>query len=374
LKLVRIEAWACDTPISHPIDLGNFTVRQRAYLAVRVHADNGLVADCVTQSRGSPLDIVITDVLAPRIIGKDARDIAAIRAGLERELTALELHGAIGRAWSALEICLQDLRAQACGLPLWRMLGGAPRPVPVLVVEGYAIRGETDEAFLDRLVARVDQGFSYLKIEAGHYAEPAMLLRQLGQFRARVGDKPRIVLDMAWAWSESKSKMATLRALEDMGIDWIEDPFASTRVASYRQLRGNSSLPIGGGDETSNAGNMFALLEGEALDVIRIDATTMGGIEAARHLGAEAQRRGVRVSYHVHPEVHEHLVFGLGLADHIEMFPTDRQFDRLHDLTSHAAFDRVVDGHLSPGEAPGTGLKIDLGKLTPFVRRHSSYP
>jgi L-alanine-DL-glutamate epimerase-like enolase superfamily enzyme len=372
LIIDKIETWACDTPISHPIDLGNFTVRQRCYLAVRVHTSDGLVADCVTQSRGSPLDVVITDVLAPRILGKDARDIAALRGSLERELTALELHGAIGRAWSAVEICLQGLRAQACGWPVWRMLGGNPRPVSVLVVEGYAIRGEADDAFVDRLVERVDQGFSLLKVEAGHYTDDAFLLRQLKEFRARAGDKARIVLDMAWAWAEAKSKMKTLRALEEMGIEWIEDPFASSRVKSYRDLRRDSLVPIGGGDETSLASNMFALLEGRALDVVRLDATTMGGIDAVRELGAEAKRRGVRISYHVHPEVHEHLVFGLGLADHIEMFPTDRQFDRLHDLTESASFDRVVNGQLSPNETPGTGLKIDLKKIAPFVRRHSS--
>jgi L-alanine-DL-glutamate epimerase and related enzymes of enolase superfamily len=369
----KIEAWACDTPISNPIDLGNFTVRQRSYLGVRVHTSGGLVADCVTQSRGSPLDVVITDVLAPRIVGKDARDVAAISAGLEIELTALELHGAIGRAWSALEICLQDLRAQACGWPLWRMLGGAPRAVPVLVVEGYAIRGEPDDQFIDRLVARADQGFTMIKIETGHYADDAIMLRNLEQFRARAGEKPRLVLDMAWSWSEHKSKLQTLKLLEEMGIDWVEDPFASTQVNSYRALRDSSRLPIGGGDETSQIDSIHALIEADAMDVVRLDATTMGGIEGVRNLGAAARRRGTRVSYHVHPEVHEHLVFGLGLADHVEMFPTDREFDRLHDLTHEAAFDRIVDGHLSPDETPGTGLKIDLEKMAPFVRRHSAF-
>lgn len=369
----KIEAWACDTPISNFIDLGNFTVRQRSYLAVRVHASGGLVADCVTQSRGSPLDVVITDVLAPRIVGMDARDVAAIHAQLQIELTALELHGAIGRAWSALEICLQDLRAQACGWPLWRMLGGAPRPVPVMVVEGYAIRGEPDEKFVDRLVARADQGFTMIKVETGHYADDAVMLRHLEQFRARAGDKPRLVLDMAWSWSEYKSKLRTLQALEEMGIDWVEDPFASNQINAYRALKDGSALPIGGGDETSQQDTTYALIEADAMDVVRIDATTMGGIEGARALGAAAHRRGARISYHVHPEVHEHLVFGLGLADHIEMFPTDREFDRLNALTRHAAFDRIIDGKLLPVEEPGTGLKIDIDKMTPFVRRHTSF-
>lgn len=366
----KVETWVCDMPISHPINLGKFNVLRRSYLVVRIHASNGLVADCVGQSRGSPLDVVVNEVIAPRILGKDAHDIAAIRADLERELTALELYGAIGRAWSAVEICLQDLRAQACGWPLWRLLGGAPRPVPVLIVEGYAIEGEPDEGFIDRLVARVDEGFSLLKVEAGHYADGAALIRHLEQFRTRVGDKPKVVLDMAWGWAEAKSRAQTTRELEQMGIAWIEDPFSSDQVQRYRELRRDTTVPIGGGDETSRKENMHALLEAGSLDVVRLDVTTMGGVDAVRALTAEAARRGVRVSYHVHPELHEHLVFGLGVADHVEMFATDREFDRIHDLVTSASFDRVRDGRLSPSETPGTGLKVDLAKVAPFARRH----
>src|SRR6185369_15148865 len=117
----------------------------------------------------------------------------------------------------------------------------------------------------------------------------------------------------AWAWTESKSRLRTLTALEDLGIAWIEDPFASHQIESYRQLRQSTRLAVGGGDETSRAENMFALLEANALDLIRLDATTMGGIENVRALSTEAARRNVCVAYHVHPEVHEHLVFGLGI-------------------------------------------------------------
>ena len=371
MKIEKIETWICDTPISHPIDLGRFMVRQRSYLAVRVHTSEGLVGDCVTQSRGAPLDVVVNDVLAPRLLGKDARDIAALRADLERELTALELYGAIGRAWSAVEICLQGLRAQACNWPLWRLLGGNPNPVRVQIVEGYAIAGEEEGAFLDRLVERVEQGFTLLKIEAGHYADDRILLRQLEQFRDRVGEEPKIVLDMAWGWTEYKSRMRTLCALEELGIAWVEDPFASHQVEAYRRLRQSTNVPIGGGDETSRAENIFALIEAGAVDLIRLDATTMGGIEAVRALGNEAARRGIRVAYHVHPEVHEHLAFGFGLADHVEMFATNREFDRLHDLIVDAAYDRVRNGWLAPSEAPGSTFQIDVEKIVPFVKRHA---
>lgn len=372
MKIVKIETWLCDTPVSHPIDLGRFMVLQRSYLAVRIHTSDGLISDCVTQSRGAPLDVIVNEVFAPRLLGRDARDLAALRADIERQLTALEIYGANGRAWSAVEICLQGLRAQACGWPLWRLLGGSPRKVPIQIVEGYAIKGEPDKGFIDRLVERVEQGYSLLKVEAGHYTDDAALLTHLRQFRDRVGPGPKLVLDMAWGWTEYKSRLRTLDALEELGIAWIEDPFASSQVESYRQLRQQTRITVGGGDETSRAENMYALIETNALDLVRLDATTMGGVETVRALSVEAARRNIRVAYHVHPEIHEHLVFGLGIGDHVELFATDRQFDRLHDLVVNTTYDRVRNGQLEPGDVPGNGFSLDPGKMAPFIKRHLS--
>jgi L-alanine-DL-glutamate epimerase-like enolase superfamily enzyme len=78
----------------------------------------------------------------------------------------------------------------------------------------------------------------------------------------------------------------------------------------------------------------------------------------------------MRVSFHERPEVHQHLAFGLGLADHVEVFPTDRPFDCAHMLIREPAFARVADGRLAPPEAPGSGLRLDDAALAKWTRRH----
>ena len=362
-KITRIETWACDTPLAQAIELGRFVVQKRSYLVVRAQTDNGLVASCVTQSRGSPLDMVVAEVIAPRIIGKCALDVAARRLELSDELTALELTGAIGRAWSAVEICLQNLRAKSFHAPLWQMLGGAPRPVPVELVEGYALANEDDEKFVARLVARVNEGFRMLKIESGHYVNHRELLRRLEMFRSAVGDAAQLVLDFGWSWRESKSNALLLRELTNFNVAWVEDPFPSHNLVGYQEMRRNHrAVPVGCGDETSDTGRLYALVEAKALDVLRLDATTMGGIEPVRALTTAGWRNEIRVSYHEHPEVHEHLVFGLGIADHIEMFPTDRPFDRVHDLIARSAYSRVRNGNLEPPDEPGAGMDSEPGQ------------
>ena len=129
----RIEAWACSLPLPTPLRFGTFEVRTREYAAVRVSTKGGLVADCLSQTRKAPVDVAILDVLAPALIGRDGLDIPARSADLAATLRALERDGVFGRGVSLLEMCLHDLKAQAAGLPLWRLYrdekgrGHAPR-------------------------------------------------------------------------------------------------------------------------------------------------------------------------------------------------------------------------------------------------------
>lgn len=370
LTISQIETWHCVLPLLQPINLGNFTVQQRTHLVVRVLTKEGLIADCVTQSRGAPLDVVAAEVIAPRLIGKDALDVHARWSELRRELTALEMDGSVGRAWSALEICLHDLRAQAAGWPMWRLLGGIPRTVDVEIVEGYALLDESDEQFAERLAARAAEGYKYLKVEAGHYADPEELIRRLRAFRKLAGERPLLVLDFAWSWRSAKEKVGFVERLREFGVAWIEDPFARLQSEDFVFLRQHCGLPIGAGDEASRVADIMNLIGAKAIDVVRLDATTLGGYEAVRQLSATAIFNNLRVSFHDRPEVHEHCVFGLDCSDHVEIFPTDRPFDRVHDLLQTNVYARVRNGRLSPPDAPGTGLKLRDDSVAKYARRH----
>ncbi len=370
LAVTTVETWACRLPLRQPLDFGRFQVKERHYAALRLRTSGGLMADVVSQTRGVPLDMVIAEVIAPRLLGRDALNLAVLTFDMEDSLAAVEFDGSIGRAWSMVEIALQDLRAQAAGWPLWRLLGGRPRAVPVLLVEGYALVGETDEAFAERLAARVEEGYSALKMEAAHYSDPDAILRRLVRFRELAGPEPRLVLDFAWSWANATDRADFVKAVAPLAIDWIEDSFPRHRITDYARLR-RLGVPIGCGDEATRPADLRALIAGDAVDVLRLDATTIGGIETVRHLSDLARRQGIRISFHEHPEVHEHCVFGLNSADHIEMFPIDRPFDRVHDLLETCPAERVSAGRLEPQTIAGSGIRLREAALAQFAHRHT---
>jgi L-alanine-DL-glutamate epimerase-like enolase superfamily enzyme len=368
-RIDRVETWACSVPLPQPLSFGNFVVTSREYAAVRITTRGGLVADCLGHTRRSPVDVAVSDLLAPRVIGKDALNTGERMADIGRAVLALEDDGVIGRARSLVDICLWDIKAQALVVPVWRLLGGHPRSAPVALVEGYAIAGESEEDLIGRLAGRAGEGFGLLKVEAAHYGAPEPVRRILAGVRSHADVS--FSCDLAWSWRTAKEGMEAARMWDGLGVAWIEDPMPRNRLSEIAFLRSHSPIPIGVGDEATRPDDLRALMDGGCVDVMRIDATTIGGFSVALPLAAEAAGRGFRVSFHVNPEVHRHCVFANEAVDHIEVFPADRPFDCSHVLIEEPAFAAIEAGGLYPPQAPGTGLRLNTEALQRFAYRHS---
>ena len=132
LKIAKIEAWACVVPLQERLDFGVFQISSRKHTVVRVSTSDGIVGEVVGQSRGAPIDVAILDLIAPLCLKRSASNLPEIQRHVAQSLAALEMDGTIGRAWSLVEICINDIQAQATGMPLWRFLARLPNLVPAL--------------------------------------------------------------------------------------------------------------------------------------------------------------------------------------------------------------------------------------------------
>ena len=365
----QIDVWACCVPLPVPLPFGTFTVTARRYVALRVRTAGGLTADVVGHSRGSPIDVAILDLLAPRLLGADPSDIPARHKDFLNATVALERDGVLGRAWSLLELALQGLKASFEKLPAWKLLGGSARELTVQLVEGYSMPDESDEAFAERLVARTHEGYRALKLEGAHYRDWKTLARRLQLIR-RQAPECRLVVDFAWSWRRASEHLETLAALESLGIDWIEDAFPRDAIGEYAAAARLTSAPLGCGDEATRSADLVALVDGSGLQVVRLDATALGGFSAVLPLVELFAKRRRRVSFHEFAEIHEHCALVGNVVDHIEMFPKDRAFDVRHWLTETSAHERVHAGNLVPGNDPGLGVALNMDEVARHSVRH----
>ena len=91
------------------------------WLWVRVHTDEGIIGLGETCPASAVEKAVVLNDLAPRLIGRDPRDIESIWHDL---LMAVQYRGWAGaeiRAISAIDVALWDLLAKSVNLPVYRL-------------------------------------------------------------------------------------------------------------------------------------------------------------------------------------------------------------------------------------------------------------
>lgn len=368
--VIRFRSWACKVPLDHPIRFRWNTITHRDCTVVELTTDDGLTGAAIGLSRGAPIDVVAFDMLAPLVVGAEAFDVAGFQESARAAHSFLDQTGMLAQARSLVDLALWDIRGKALGAPLWRLLGGRWRKAPVLLVEGYELPDESDEQFARRLAARAEEGFTAIKLEAAGYEDPAQLENRLRLTRRLAGEGLALIVDVNGAWRSVREAATVIRRIQDVGLAWVEDPFPHDRIAETGELRGLVDAPLGAGDDVTDPLVLADLANTRAVDVMRVDATTLGGIQATADAVAAARLHGLPVSGHAHAATHQHLSYAWPEAHYVEAFPDDRPFEPSYKLTTSSVYARVQDGHLAPPEEPGLSFELALDRVDAWsVRR-----
>lgn len=366
----RVEAWHCRVPLETPLTLGDLLIDRRDFVVVRMQSSGGLDGVAYALSRGAPVDLVVTELLAPLLLGRNPFDIPRRVDELSRGLVALGPVGIVQRAISLIDICLWDIKAKAAGMPVWRLLGGYRDEAPVMLVAPYADANESDGAYAARLAELAKRG--YVAIKLYPVADPRTMASRLEALRAVLGARIGLVVDMAWSWRTAKQAIDAVRMWEDFDLAWVEDPFPASAWPSIRALANAVRTPIGAGDEVSVQAVMDLLIAERAVDLVRLDATTIGGFSQFAAVRESASRAGYSTSPHAYPEIHRHCVFAWPGVGPIEMFPVGSPTwgaSRFLGLETDLANDRTT---IPAPIEPGLGLEVDWAAVSALSTRSTA--
>src|SRR6185369_2512784 len=90
-------------------------------------------------------------------------------------------------AIAGIDIALWDLKGKAAGLPVWRLLGGANRPLATYATGGYYRPGAPNSAYAEEMARFLDLGYRAVKLKTGA-GTPAQEAERVGAVRAAIGD------------------------------------------------------------------------------------------------------------------------------------------------------------------------------------------
>jgi L-alanine-DL-glutamate epimerase-like enolase superfamily enzyme len=353
--IAHVDAVRAVFPLKAPILLGSMRVAAREFLFVRVTTEAGIEGYAFALSRGLPSDAFIAEVLAPALVGRDSDLIGQRAAECLATIPAPSHAGMVKRAVSLIEIALWDVKGKRLKAPLWRLLGGARAEVPVLLVGGYLTTDTTPEEVGAKLGELASEGYTLFKVARG--PTPELTRRLLAATREALPESSRLVVDTHWCWESSAVALAELEQWGELDLEWLEDPAPPGMWEPCKELRDRSGLRIGVGDEVTDEQVLRRLVDTRAIDVLRSDATTIGGIEAWWKLSAYGQLSGMMVSPHAYPEVHIHCACAWPVACAVEMFEIDSPYWPTNQFVSGGM--TVADGKARAPEGPGLGVEID---------------
>jgi len=275
------------------ISRGGFKVRE--HVIVRLHTADGLTGLGEGIGTAASIESVLSNYLAPRIIGLDVLAIESFRFRMFREPTYFENLGSVMSSVSAVEMALWDLQGKLLGVPCYQLLGGRFRDR----IRAYASDVYWQESVSDLCAETTriaDLGYGCIKAHLG-VMPPRQETIRVAALRKVLGDDIDLMIDLNCGYDIRQAREAIQR-WEQFNLYWLEEPLLPDLGDALGSLRSISKIPIAAGENEFAASGFHKLGTQRAIDVAMPDVGRVGGITELKNIAAVARAHGIVVSPH----------------------------------------------------------------------------
>jgi mannonate dehydratase len=383
----------------------------RNFVTLRVTTDDGLVGlgDGTLNGRELAVASYLRDHVAPLLIGRDAHAVEDTWQFLYR--SGYWRRGPVTMAAiAAVDVALWDLKAQAAGLPLYQLLGGASRTG--IMAYGHASGRDTAELF-DSIRQHLELGYRSIRVQtsvpginavygvaaqptsegARYDYEPAQraplpaeedwdtraYLRHIPSVfeavRAEFGPELPLLHD-------GHHRMTPIQAarlgkdLEPYDLFWLEDCTPGENQEALRLVRAHTTTPLAIGEVFNTVWDYQTLISEQLIDYVRSAVTHTGGITAMRKLLDFAAQYQVKSGIHGPTDISP---VGMAAALHLDLAIHNfgiQEYMRHGALTNEVFVQTFTfeDGYLHPGDQPGLGVTLDQAAAERFPYQPAYLP
>ncbi len=327
------------------------------YLIVRIQTDSGLEGIGLTYHEvggEATRDVIVRDI-GPRLIGRDPFATEVIWADATQYFRGVGRKGLAFCALSAVDIALWDLKGQATGLPLYRLLGGHRTQVPIYASGGWT--SWSDEELVAEAQRMVADGYRHIKVKVGVEggANPGRDLKRIAMVRAAIGPEIGLMLDANNCWDAATAAYFSNR-VKELDVLFMEEPVPADDIPGLARFKRSTDLPLATGEHEYTKSGARDLILNQAVDYLQTDATRVGGYTEMLKISALAQAWNLRLAPHGMEHMHMHLggaLPGFAFLERLLIF---------ENVTAKTFIDppQPIDGYLTLPDAPGLGLRLNL--------------
>jgi len=334
---------------AEPPNNGIMPASDREFLILEIETEGGLVGMGYLQPLAGgleTLDMCLKEMIAPKVIGRDATEIEGIWQTLWQSTYWLGRGGLATWALSAVDIALWDIVGKRAGLPLHRLWGNCRSEVAAY---GSGVwRGLEGDEMLARAKHYTDQGLTAIKMQAGHIRTPRQDAKNVQTMREFVGDDIEIMVDVNMGWTADTAVQAG-SWLDEYDIYWLEEPVVCEDFDGYRRIASQLKTRVVGGESHFTRYDLRPFFKEPSSPILQPDPQR-GGLTELRKIAAMADAYGIAIAPHLFHELTIHLMASIPNASYLEYM------DWNDELFVDA---RVpVNGYIKAPEEPGHGVQF----------------
>jgi L-alanine-DL-glutamate epimerase-like enolase superfamily enzyme len=353
--------------------------------------------------------------LKSRLLGRNPTNVEK----LFKHVKQFGGHGRQGGGVSGVEVALWDLAGKAYGVPVYQLLGGKYRDEVRIYVDTPTV---TDpRQFAKRMQGRVDQGFTFLKMDAGiglideqkgtltganHWKggngelqgwsdEPGTYgntehpftriqitekgLDQLAEYfaavRDQIGYEIPIGVDHLGHFGVN-SAIRFGKRMEEFNLAFLEDVVPWMYTDMWEEISRNIQIPTNTGEDAYLLDGFKELIDRRAVDLVHPDPLSAGGLMETKKIGDYAERHGIAMALH-------HAASPVSFMGTIHAAAATQNFVALEhhsvddeyweDLVTGVEKPIVEDGFVTVPEKPGIGVELNEAVVKEHLDDGSGY-
>jgi L-alanine-DL-glutamate epimerase-like enolase superfamily enzyme len=274
-------------PVSYPEP--NDHNRSRCVCLVRITDSDGRTGwgECTTYwPEASVAAAVIVEAARDDLVGRDPLQNGSLMQAL-RERTWWYGTGGVGIAGFALsgiDVALWDLKGHVLGASVLDLLGGPAKDELPAIASSHATSPVIEE-MAEEIRGWLASGLTGVKVGFGKLGDANLGFehdRDVAFMRAvrdAIGPERQIMIDCGvrnrWTVPEAVRRV---RAFEEYGLHWIEEPLGADDPEGYLQLRRATATLIAYGEREFSPAGVERILRTASADVIGLDPGRVGGI------------------------------------------------------------------------------------------------
>ncbi|MGX1101141.1 o-succinylbenzoate synthase [Amorphus sp. MBR-141] len=301
--------------------------------------------------------LVIRDWLGPALLGAEIESGAALQARLAPFKDNRFAKAALDLAW-------WDAAAQAKDMPLWRLIGGTSPEIRV--GEDLSVQ-ETIDAQIDAVRRAHDAGFPRIKLKV----RPGWMAEMLGPVRQAA---PDAVIHVDCNSGFTLADAEVIRAIDDFGLEMIEQPLAHDDLIDHADLAGQLDTPICLDESIVSVDRARKAIGLNACGFVNLKTGRLGGLTNAIAVHDYCRDNGIPcwVGSMLESAVGQGPSIALATLDNIgypaDIFPSDRFYEvdmGGPDISLSGA------GVMVAPDRPGHGFTPDMERLQGCTLRHA---